>query len=55
MPAPVLKTKRLILRPWTDEDVKDLALLNKDPKVMEFFPALLSILGQPPSSPSTLY
>ncbi len=42
MPAPTLETKRLILRPWKDEDLKDFALLNKDPKVMEFFPSLLS-------------
>ena len=37
-----LKTARLILRPWRDEDFEPFAKLNADPRVMEYFPALLS-------------
>ena len=37
-----LKTKRLILRPWREEDLEPFALLNADPRVMEYFPAMLS-------------
>jgi len=41
--APVtLKTERLILRPWKQEDLEPFAALNADPRVMEYFPALLS-------------
>lgn len=42
MPAPSLHTSRLKLRHWKDSDFSDFALMNQDPKVMEFFPALLS-------------
>ncbi len=35
----ILKTKRLILRPWREEDLEPFAQLNADPKVMEFFPS----------------
>jgi len=38
----ILKTKRLILRPWKQEDLKSFADLNADPRVMEYFPSLLS-------------
>ena len=31
-----LQTKRLILRPWKQEDLEPLSRLNADPKVMEF-------------------
>ena len=34
-----LKTDRLILRPWRDEDVAPFVALNADPVVMEHFPA----------------
>ncbi len=37
--APVLKTARLLLRPWVDADVDAWAALNADPRVMEFFPS----------------
>jgi RimJ/RimL family protein N-acetyltransferase len=32
--APILRTKRLILRPWRDQDVAPFAALNADPEVM---------------------
>ncbi|CDG20994.1 GCN5-related N-acetyltransferase [Xenorhabdus poinarii G6] len=38
----ILKTKRLILRQWRDEDYPVYAKLNADPKVMRYFPFLLS-------------
>lgn len=37
-----LKTERLILRPWKPEDLEPFAQLNADPRVMEYFPALLT-------------
>ncbi len=37
--ASVLRTSRLILRPWVDADVDAWAALNADPRVMEFFPS----------------
>jgi RimJ/RimL family protein N-acetyltransferase len=40
--APALRTQRLILRPWRDEDLAPFAALNADPGVMEHFPATLS-------------
>lgn len=39
---PTLRTERLILRPWREEDLEPFAALNDDPKVMEYFPAHLS-------------
>lgn len=38
----LLKTERLILRPWCERDLEPFAKLNADPKVMEYFPAMLS-------------
>lgn len=38
----IIKTDRLILRPWKEEDLDPFAALNADPKVMEYFPAMLS-------------
>lgn len=38
----VIKTKRLILRPWQQEDLEPFAKLNCDPRVMEYFPATLN-------------
>jgi RimJ/RimL family protein N-acetyltransferase len=35
---PSLKTGRLILRPWRDDDLHAFAAMNADPRVMEFFP-----------------
>jgi RimJ/RimL family protein N-acetyltransferase len=37
----LLRTERLILRPWLDEDLAPFAALNADPRVMEHFPSLL--------------
>jgi 3-dehydroquinate dehydratase/shikimate dehydrogenase len=35
-------TKRLILRPWQEEDFEVFAQMNSDPRVMEYFPSVLS-------------
>ncbi|MBN9542308.1 MAG: GNAT family N-acetyltransferase [Alphaproteobacteria bacterium] len=32
----IIQTDRLILRKWKDEDIKPFALMNQDPKVIEF-------------------
>lgn len=37
-----LETNRLILRQWLDSDIPIFAQMNRDPRVMEFFPACLS-------------
>jgi len=37
-----LRTKRLILRPWKEEDLKPFAALNADARVMEYFPVPLT-------------
>lgn len=39
---PTLRTERLILRPWREDDLEPFAALNTDPEVMEFFPWALS-------------
>lgn len=41
-PSTAIRTKRLILRQWCDEDLEPFARLNADAKVMEFFPSTLS-------------
>ena len=41
-PSPIIKTARLTLREWCDADLAPFALMNANPQVMEFFPALLS-------------
>jgi len=41
MPAPTLRTPRLLLRGWRDQDLGPFAALNADPAVMEHFPATL--------------
>ncbi len=38
----ILETERLILREWQDKDIPAFAAMNQDPKVMEFFPAMLT-------------
>lgn len=35
---PAIRTPRLALRPWRDEDLAPFAAMNADPRVMEFFP-----------------
>lgn len=37
-----IKTKRLLLRQWRNDDLSAFALLNSDPEVMEFLPKILS-------------
>jgi RimJ/RimL family protein N-acetyltransferase len=39
---PSLRTPRLCLRPWRDQDLAPFAALNADPRVMEFFPKVLT-------------
>lgn len=38
----ILTTKRLVLRPWKAGDLESFAKLNADPRVMEYFPSVLS-------------
>lgn len=38
----MLKTKRLLLRQWRDEDVQAFIAMNRDPEVMRWFPAVYS-------------
>jgi ribosomal-protein-alanine N-acetyltransferase len=38
----LLRTERLILRPWRDEDLAPFAALNADPRVREHFPTCLT-------------
>jgi len=40
--VPELRSERLLLRPWRDEDLEPFAALNADPRVMEFFVSVLS-------------
>jgi RimJ/RimL family protein N-acetyltransferase len=40
--AVVLRTERLLLRAWRDEDLAPFAALNADPAVREHFPSILS-------------
>lgn len=37
-----LRTPRVLLRPWRDDDLEPFAALNADERVMEHFPATLS-------------
>lgn len=41
-PLDELRTERLVLRRWRDEDLEPFGALNADPRVMEHFPAPLS-------------
>jgi RimJ/RimL family protein N-acetyltransferase len=36
------ETERIILRQWHEQDLEPFAAMNQDPKVMEFFPNLLT-------------
>ena len=38
----MLETERLLLRRWQDSDREPFAAINADPRVMEFFPGLLT-------------
>ena len=42
LPGPILTTERLILPRWRESDREPFSGMNTDPRVMEFFPALLS-------------
>lgn len=42
MTTPVLRTERLVLRGWHEEDRAPFARLNADPEVMAHFPSLLT-------------
>jgi RimJ/RimL family protein N-acetyltransferase len=42
MTAVIARTERLILRRWRDSDREPFALMNADPRVMEFMPQRLS-------------
>ena len=37
-----MKTERLLLRQWSNEDLVGMARINADPKVMKYYPKLLS-------------
>jgi RimJ/RimL family protein N-acetyltransferase len=39
--GPVLRTDRLVLRPWRESDREPHAAMNADPEVMEFFPSVM--------------
>ena len=39
---PTLRTERLLIRAWRDEDVDAAAAMNADPRVMEFFPSVVA-------------
>lgn len=41
-PPAELRTERLLLRRWRDEDRAPFAAMNADPRVMEHFPALMT-------------
>lgn len=38
----MIKTERLILRPWKESDLVPFARMNADPQVMKYFPNVLS-------------
>jgi RimJ/RimL family protein N-acetyltransferase len=38
----MIETERLILRPWRDADREPFSRITADPRVMEFFPAVLT-------------
>jgi RimJ/RimL family protein N-acetyltransferase len=44
VPEVELRTERLLLRPWRDEDLAPFAIMNADPRVMEFFPKVYTPL-----------
>lgn len=40
--VPEIRCERLLLRAWRDDDLEPFAAMNRDPRVMEFFPSTLS-------------
>jgi len=42
MPAPILRTERLILRPWRESDFAPFRAMNADPAVRQYFPGTLT-------------
>jgi ribosomal-protein-alanine N-acetyltransferase len=42
MSQEIIKTSRLLLRPWKDQDLPAFAAMNADPRVMEFLPKVLT-------------
>jgi len=42
MVEPLIKTERMVLRPWKEADFMAFARLNADPRVMEYFPGILT-------------
>lgn len=38
----IIETERLILRTWHEDDLDPMFKINQDPKVMEYFPALVN-------------
>jgi 3-dehydroquinate dehydratase/shikimate dehydrogenase len=38
----IIKSERLILRPWRKEDLEPFTQLNADPRVMQYFPSTLN-------------
>ncbi len=40
--GPIIRTPRLILRPWREEDLAPFAAMNADPRVMRYFPKALT-------------
>jgi RimJ/RimL family protein N-acetyltransferase len=40
--VPELRGERVLLRGWLEEDLEPFAALNRDPRVMEHYPALLT-------------
>jgi ribosomal-protein-alanine N-acetyltransferase len=39
---PALRTERLLIRAWRDDDLEAAAAMNADPRVMEFFPSVVT-------------
>lgn len=42
MSEKIIKTERLILRPWREADLAPFAKMNADPRVREYFPSVLT-------------
>lgn len=42
MEKKIIKTQRMVLRPWREDDLEPFAKMNADPRVREYFPAVLN-------------